>query len=58
MNCWLPHGFGLLNNYSFYAEALYSADKKMMHIIQMTNDRPNHRLNYQWQARIHFNQTM
>ena len=30
--------------------------KKRRHAIQMTNDMPIHnRLNYQWQASIHFN---
>ena len=32
--------------------------KKLLHTIQMTNDRPIHRLNYQWQASIYFNWTM
>ena len=37
------------------SEALYSVYKKWLHAVQMTNDRQIHRLNYQWQACIHFN---
>ena len=37
-------------------EALYSAYKNG--VIQMTNDRPIHRLIYQWQASINFNWLM
>ena len=39
-------------------EALYSAYKKLRPTIQMTNDKPIHRLNFQWQASIHFNWPM
>ena len=44
----------LINN-----EAVYSDDyKKWSHTMQMTNDRPVDRLNYQWQSTIHFNLPM
>ena len=36
----------------------YSASKKWRHIIQMTYNRPIHRLNYQWQFSIHLNWPM
>ena len=39
-------------------ESLYNAYKKWRHTIQMTTDRPIHRLNYQWQASIYFNWLM
>ena len=36
-----------------FTEALYNAYKKMT--SYNTNDRPIHKLNYQWQSSIHFN---
>ena len=45
--------------YSYHvAKAVYKAYKKRRLTIQMTNDKPIHRPNYQWQTIMHFNLPM
>ena len=42
-------------NFAFLLKLFVVPIKKLRHTIQITNDRPIHRLNHQWQASIHFN---
>ena len=45
-------------NFAFLLKLFEVPIKKLRHTIQITNDRPIHRLNHQWQASIHFNSSL